>query len=102
MMNWLKSIFKVDAEKKLIRRRDSRYTEAVQLQRSGNLRGYALVMKEIEEIENEIVALHRDKEQTSEKKAEKKTKSPSPDIIDYDGMGNQGRFPSRKKAKNKK
>lgn len=41
-----------------------------------------------------------------EEKKEKPVKDPeikrqnliSPDFIDYDGMGNQGRFPSRRKA----
>ena len=56
-------------------------SDALQLQRNGKLRLYAEVMKEIDEVSTLLV----------EKLNENTT--PVSDATDYDGMGNQGRFP---------
>lgn len=56
-------------------------SDALQLQRNGKLRLYAEVMKEIDEVSTSLV----------EKLNENTT--PASDAADYDGMGNQGRFP---------
>jgi hypothetical protein len=43
-----------------------------------------------------IKSLFRRKEnKNSDNSQPKKERSDSPDFIDYDGMGNQGRFPTR-------
>jgi len=47
--------FKTDPVKKLQNKIQKKYTESVQLQRNGNLREYAKVMKEIEELEKQYV-----------------------------------------------
>lgn len=57
MINFLKSLFTPDPTKKLTKARDRKYKQAVQLQRDGNLREYAVVMKEIEALEEEILGL---------------------------------------------
>ncbi len=57
MINFLKSLFTSDPAKKLTKVRDRKYKQAVQLQRDGNLREYAVVMKEIEALEEEILEL---------------------------------------------
>ena len=57
MLNLLKSLFVSNPLKKLEKVREKKYKEAVDFQRNGKLREYADVMKEIEELENEIVEL---------------------------------------------
>lgn len=86
MFSFLKSLFTSDPNKKLNKVLERKRKEAMELQRSGDLRSYAQAMKEISEIEDEILS-------------EKKIVTNSPDFIDYDGMGNQGRFPVNSKKK---
>ena len=87
MFSFLKSLFTSDPNKKLNKILERKRKEAMELQRSGDLRSYAKAMKEINEIEDEIL----NENQVSA--------TGSPDIIDYDGMGNQGRFPVKNKKK---
>lgn len=87
MINLLKSLFASDPNKKLTKLLERKRKEAVELQRNGDLRSYAKVMKEITDIEDEIIG------------KKNPGSSGSPDSIDYDGMGNQGRFPVNKKRK---
>ena len=54
MFGW----FKQSPEKKLQKKIESRYAEAVQLQRSGKIREYANAMAEIEALEEELASLH--------------------------------------------
>ena len=51
MIEFLKSLFKSDPGKKLLKERDRLYDESVQLQRNGNLREYGKVMSRIEQLE---------------------------------------------------
>lgn len=97
MFSFLKSLFTSDPSQKLLKERDRKYQQAVTFQRNGNLREYARLIKEISEIEETIAGM-------SEPKAENNVKSDrenitSTDFIDYDGMGNQGRFPEKKNKK---
>ena len=97
MFSFLRSLFNSDPSQKLLKERDKKYQQAVAFQRNGNLREYAHLIKEISEIEETIAAM-------SEPKAENNVKSDrenitSTDFIDYDGMGNQGRFPEKKNKK---
>ena len=87
MFSFLKSLFTSDPNKKLNKVLERKRKEAMELQRSGDLRSYAQAMKEISEIEDEIL---------SERQA---NATGSPDVMDYDGMGNQGRFPVKNKKK---
>ena len=63
--------------------------QALHLQRNGNLREYAFVINELEELSDHLV-----------KKLDENNKlnytEPDSDFIDYDGMGNQGRFPTKR------
>ena len=87
MFSFIRSLFNSDPSKKLSKVLEKKRLEALMLQRNGDLRSYAKVMKEIADIEDEMVG-----QKTSES-------GPSPDFIDYDGMGNQGRFPVNQKKK---
>lgn len=62
---------------------------ALHLQRNGDLREYAFVIKEIEELSDHLVEQLDNKEKLSYNNG-------ATDFIDYDGMGNQGRFPRKK------
>jgi hypothetical protein len=53
MIELIKSLFRVDPGKKILREKDRKYKEAVHLQRNGKLREFAVVMKEIEELEKQ-------------------------------------------------
>ena len=55
MFEFITRLFRSDPGAKIRKMRDKKYKEAVQLQRNGNLREYAKVMKEIEALEDEIV-----------------------------------------------
>ena len=91
MLNLLRSLFSKDPNAKLIKKRDRMYKEALSHQRNGNLREYARVIKEITEIEESFVETNEHIEETKEH---------THDVADYDGMGNQGRFPvSKSKGK---
>ena len=56
MFEFIKNLFKSDPGSKIRKERDRKYKEAVQLQRDGNLRGYAKIMKEIEELEETLMS----------------------------------------------
>ena len=87
MFKFLMSIFKSDPGKKILKERDALYKKSVMLQRNGDLREYGIVMKRIEDLENEYDKLKNNKQKVADT---------SCDAIDYDGMGNQGRFPTHK------
>ena len=53
MIRFLRGLFRVNPVHKIRRARDRKYKEAVELQRNGNLRAYAKIMKEIEDLEDE-------------------------------------------------
>ena len=55
MFDFIMRLFRSDPGSKIRKIRDRKYKEAVQLQRDGNLREYAKIMKEIEDLENEYV-----------------------------------------------
>tara|TARA_R110001583_G_scaffold5598_11_gene30113 strand:+ start:3416 stop:3604 length:189 start_codon:yes stop_codon:yes gene_type:complete len=55
MIDFLRKLFRTDPGSKIRKVRDRKYKEAVQLQRDGNLREYAKIMKEIEKLEDEYV-----------------------------------------------
>jgi len=63
MIEFIKSIFKSDPGKKLLKERDRLYKEAVQLQRNGDLRSYGKIMARIDELEVEYGALHEENEE---------------------------------------
>ncbi len=87
MFKFLMSIFKADPGKKILKERDALYKKSVILQRNGDLKEYGIVMKRIEDLENEYDKLKNNKQKVTDT---------SCDAIDYDGMGNQGRFPTHK------
>ena len=66
MIEFLKSLFKSDPGKKLLKERDRLYDESVQLQRNGNLREYGKVMSRIEQLEKEYAELTTGKENTTD------------------------------------
>jgi hypothetical protein len=55
VFEFIARLFKTDPGSKIRKMRDRKYKEAVQLQRDGNLREYAKIMKEIEAIEDEYI-----------------------------------------------
>ena len=55
MFKFIKSLFVTDPAEKIKKIRDRKYKEAVELQRNGKLREYAVIMKEIEDLENQYV-----------------------------------------------
>ena len=87
MFEFIISFFKTDPGKKILKERDALYKKSVILQRSGDLREYGKVMKRIEDLENEYDELKNKKQKVTDTDC---------DAIDYDGMGNQGRFPTHK------
>lgn len=62
MIEFLKSIFKPDPGKKLLKERDQLYKRAVELQRNGDLRSYGKVMARIQELETEYARLSEENE----------------------------------------
>ncbi len=96
MISFLKSLFKTDPSRKLIKERDRKYQLAVQMQRDGNLREYAKLIKEIDVLEENIIVMQAEPEATPGR-----DNVTSTDFIDYDGMGNQGRFPTKRNKKEK-
>tara|TARA_B100001250_G_C19060178_1_gene469675 strand:- start:134 stop:331 length:198 start_codon:yes stop_codon:yes gene_type:complete len=52
VFRFIKLLFVSEPGAKIRKARDRKYKQAVQLQRDGNLREYAKVMKEIEDLEN--------------------------------------------------
>ena len=61
MFEFIKSLFVSNPGKKILKIRDQKYNEAVQLQRDGKLREYADIMKEIEELENKYAEVTSEK-----------------------------------------
>ena len=55
MFKIIKAWFSKDPGRKIRKVRDQKYKQAVQLQRDGNLREYAKLMKEIEDLEDEYI-----------------------------------------------
>ena len=55
MLEFIARLFRTEPGAKIRKMRDGKYKEAVQLQRDGNLREYAKVMKEIEALEDEYI-----------------------------------------------
>jgi len=55
MFEFITRLFRTDPGSKIRKLRDRKYKEAVQLQRDGNLREYAKIMKEIEALEDEYI-----------------------------------------------
>ena len=55
MFEFIMRLFKTDPGSKIRKERDRKYKESVQLQRNGNLREYAKIMKEIEKLEDEYI-----------------------------------------------
>ena len=93
-MKFIKDYFENRKKKKIQNQIATLLEKGYQLQRNGKLREYAELMKQVEELELHFVT---DEETTSvEPKPEVKTLDNS-NFIDYDGMGNQGRFPREKK-----
>jgi hypothetical protein len=62
MINFLISLFKSDPGKKILKERDRLYAQAVELQRNGDLRSYAEVMSQIEQLEQELSRLMESEE----------------------------------------
>ncbi len=62
MIKLIKELLGLDPAKKIIKARDKKYKEAVQLQRNGNLREYGKVMKEIEELEKQYAEVMSESE----------------------------------------
>ena len=65
-------------------------SQALELQRNGKLRLYAEVMREIDVASTLLV-------EKLDSRKEQSYVEPDNDFVDYDGMGNQGRFPAGKK-----
>ena len=61
MFKFIKSLFTPEPGSKIRKARDRKYKQAVQLQRDGNLREYAKIMKEIEDLEKEYVEIISEK-----------------------------------------
>ena len=57
MFKFIKSLFTPEPGAKIRKARDRKYKQAVQLQRDGNLREYAKVINEINELEKEYVRI---------------------------------------------
>jgi hypothetical protein len=55
MFEFITRLFRTEPGAKIRKMRDRKYKEAVQLQRDGNLREYAKIMKEIEALEDEYM-----------------------------------------------
>jgi hypothetical protein len=55
MFEFIARLFRTDPGSKIRKIRDRKYKESVQLQRDGNLREYAKIMKEIEKLEDEYI-----------------------------------------------
>jgi hypothetical protein len=60
MIEFLKSLFKSDPTKKVLKERDGLYKKAVKLQRNGDLRTYGKVMARIQELEKEYARLAKE------------------------------------------
>jgi hypothetical protein len=88
-MKFIKDYFENRKRKKIQNQIASLLEKGYQLQRNGKLREYAELMKQVEELELHFVV---DEKESTEDDTEIKSVDNS-NFIDYDGMGNQGRFP---------
>ena len=91
-MKFIKDYFQNRKTKKIQNQIAALLEKGYQLQRNGKLREYAELMKQVEELELHFVV---DEKETTEDNTEVKSVDNS-NFIDYDGMGNQGRFPKDK------
>ena len=55
MIKFLMGLFRSEPGTEIRKERDRKYKEAVHLQRNGKLREYAVLMKEIEALEDEYI-----------------------------------------------
>ena len=55
MFEFIMRLFRSEPGSKIRKERDRKYKQAVQLQRDGKLREYAMIMKEIEALEDEYM-----------------------------------------------
>jgi len=58
MFEFITRLFRADPAAKICKLIEQRQTQAVQLQRNGKLREYAKIMKEIQDLENELEAIN--------------------------------------------
>ena len=86
-MKFIKDYFENRKRKKIQNQIADLLEKAYQLQRNGKLREYAELIKQVEKLELHFV--------TSDEQPVEKKSLDNTDSIDYDGMGNQGRFPSK-------
>lgn len=92
-MKFIKDYFENRKRKKIQNQIATLLEKGYQLQRNGKLREYAELMKQVEELEMHfVVDEHTDKDANTDVK-----NVDNSNFIDYDGMGNQGRFPKEKK-----
>jgi hypothetical protein len=89
-MQFIKDFFHKRKISKLRKQIARLQNEALHYQRNGKLRHYAEIVKEMEELTDTLT-------QTIDEKKEFSYTESETDFIDYDGMGNQGRFPTGKK-----
>ena len=64
MLKSFLSLFKSDPIKRVNKIKDRKYKQAVHLQRNGDLREYAVVMKEISLLEDELVRLCEERDES--------------------------------------
>ena len=57
MFEFIMRLFRSEPGSKIRKERDRKYKQAVQLQRDGKLREYAMIMKEIEALEDEYMEI---------------------------------------------
>ena len=89
-MQFIKDFFQNRKINKLRKQIARLQNEALHYQRNGKLRLYAEIVKEMESLTDTLA-------ETIDEKKEFSYTEPDRDSIDYDGMGNQGRFPAGKK-----
>ena len=97
-MKFIKDFFRKRKRKKVENQIATLLKRGTQLQRNGKLREYAQLMKEVEELELYFTADDKPKTNNVVNKVNKVEAS---DFIDYDGMGNYGRFPTTKNGRYK-
>ena len=88
-MKFIKEYFRKREIKQLTKKIARLQMEALHHQRNGKLRLYASILQEVETLSDKL-ANKIDNEKLS-------YEPPPNDLVDYDGMGNQGRFPEAKK-----
>ena len=95
-MKFIKDYFENRKKKKIQNQIASLLEKGYQLQRNGKLREYAELMKQVEELELHFTTDNEQASEANEANTEVK-KVDNSNFIDYDGMGNQGRFPTKRK-----